>query len=48
MYQFQSVLTLLQEGNIEMKGNEEGGKDIADLFNLSNAALPESQLRSIS
>lgn len=34
MYHFQGLLTLLEEENVEVMENEEGSKDVADLFNL--------------
>jgi len=48
MYHFQGLLILLEAENLEVTGNEEGSEDVADLFNLSCAAFPESQLRRIS
>lgn len=48
IYHFPGLLTLLEEENVEVMGNEEGSEDVADLFNLSYAGFSESQLRPIS
>lgn len=45
MCHFQGLLTPLEEENVEVMENEEGSKDVADLFKSFYAAFPESQLR---